>query len=250
MRAAIAALAAAAVLGGCGTAPVAPGPERLALPAVGRFSDAKPGDVLPSGWRVWQISGLKRPTEYKLVDDAGRTVVLARANSSASGLIYPLALDLREYPILRWNWKVPALIDGADVTRRSAEDSPARIVITFEGDKSKLPLADRMFADQFKLFTRQEFPYAILMYIWESRAPVGAVFENPHTSRIRMVVADSGDGNVGAWREEVRNVYEDYRRAFGEEPPPIRTIGIMTDTDNTGTVAEAFYGDIGFEKAR
>ena len=246
MRRALAALA-AAVIAGCAVAPTSP-PDAIPLPAVGKFSNEKPGDTLPSGWRVWQISGLKRPTEYRLVDYEGRTVVFARARGSASGLVLPVTIDLKEFPYLQWNWKVPSLIADADNTRRQSEDSPVRIVVTFEGDKSKLPLEERIFADQFRLFTRQEFPYAILMYIWENRAPVGTVIENLHTSRIRMIVADSGVENLGQWRTETRNVYEDYRRAFGEDPPRIRSVGIMTDSDNTGADAEAYYGDISFVK--
>jgi hypothetical protein len=84
------------------------------------------------------------------------------------------------------------------------------------------------------------------MYIWENRAPVGRVIDNLHTARIKMIVADTGAENLGRWRSETRNVYEDFKRAFGEEPPPIRSIGIMTDSDNTGTDAEAYYGDILF----
>jgi hypothetical protein len=84
------------------------------------------------------------------------------------------------------------------------------------------------------------------MYIWENRAPVGTVIENLHTSRIRMIVADSGAANLRTWREQRRNVYADYRRAFGEEPPRVRSIGIMTDSDNTGADVEAYYGDIAF----
>jgi hypothetical protein len=160
--------------------------------------------------------------------------------------VVPVSIDLAEYPYLRWHWKVPALIPSADNTQRHLEDSPVRIVITFDGDKSKLPLDERLFADQFRTFTRQEFPYAILMYIWENRAPVGRVIDNLHTARIKMIVADSGAENLGRWRAETRNVYEDYRRAFGEDPPPIRSIGIMTDSDNTGSDAEAYYGDISF----
>ena len=141
---------------------------------------------------------------------------------------------------------MPALIHRADNTRRATtEDSPARIVIAFDGDRSKLPLEERLFADQFRMFTKQEFPYAILMYIWENRAPVGTVIENLHTSRIRMVVADSGDANLGTWREETRNLYEDYRRVR-EEPGPIRSVAIMTGETPTGEEAEAFYGDIAF----
>ena len=237
-------------LAGCAIAPSPPPGADIRLPAVGQFSSEKPGDVLPSGWRVWQISGLKRPTEYRLVDHEGRTVVFARSRGSASGLVFPIAIDPKEYPVLNWRWKVPALIAGADNTQRSTEDSPVRIVIAFDGDRSKLPLEERLFADQFRLFTQQEFPYALLMYIWENRAPVGAVIENLHTSRIRMIVADSGEANLGVWREETRNVYEDYRRAFGEDPPRIRSVGIMTDSDNTGEDAQAYYGDISFSRAR
>ena len=238
---------AAAALAGCAVAPTPP-PEEIALPAVGRFSAARPGETLPSGWRVWQISGLKRPTEYRLVNHEGRTVVFARSQGSASGLVFPVSIDLRAFPYLHWHWKVPALIPGADNTHRHTEDSPARIVVTFDGDKSRLPLEDRLFADQFKLFTGQEFPYAILMYIWENRAPVGTVIDNLHTSRIRMIVAESGANGLGEWRAVTRNLYEDYRRAFGEEPPPVRSVGIMTDSDNTGASAEAYYGDIVFQR--
>jgi hypothetical protein len=232
-------------LAGCATRPATP-PLEVPLPAVGKFSDAKPGEVLPSGWRVWHLSALKRPTEYRLVDHQGHTVIFARARSSASGLRFPISINLKEYPILRWRWNVSALVNGADNTRRQLEDSPVRIVIAFAGDKAKLGFDERLFAQQFQLFTKQEFPYALLMYIWENRAPVGAVIDNLHTSRIKMIVADSGDAYVGHWREQTRNLYEDYKRAFGEEPPPVQSIGIMTDTDNTGEDVEAYYGDISF----
>ncbi len=239
------AVLAAAIVAACALEPAQP-PAEIALPAVGKFSAAKPGDVLPSGWRLWQLSNLKRPTQYRLVDHEGRTVVFARARGSASGLVLPVSIDLRQYPILQWRWNVPALIAGADNTQRHTEDSPVRIVIAFDGDSTKLPLAERLFADQFRALTQQEFPYALLMYIWENRAPVGTVIENLHTSRIRMIVADSGAANLRTWREQRRNVYEDFKRAFGEEPPRVRSIGIMTDSDNTGADAEAYYGDIVF----
>ena len=235
----------AAALAACAPQPAKP-PADIARPVVGRFSDAMPGDVMPAGWRVWELSAFKRPTEYLLVDNEGRTVVRARAKGSASGLVFPVSIDLKERPLLRWRWKVPALINGADNTRRHTEDSPVRIMMAFDGDPSQLPLQERLLAEEFKLFTKQEFPYALLMYIWENRAPVGAVIDNVHTSRIKMIVADSGAAHLGTWREETRNVYEDYKRAFGEEPPRIRSIGIMTDTDNTGEEVEAYYGDIAF----
>lgn len=244
----LAAAAVVAVLAGCAAAPPRP-PDAVALPQVPKFSGAKPGDVSPSGWRVWQLSGMKRPTQYELVDYQGRTVVFARANASASGLIYPFAIDLAEFPILHWQWKVPALINGADNSRRHTEDSPVRVVVAFDGDRSRFSFEDRIFADQFRMFTKQELPYALLMYIWENRAPVGTVINNLHTGRIKMVVAGSGAMKLGEWHEVERNVREDYERAFGEPAPRVRSVGIMTDTDNTGETASAYYGDIQFLRA-
>jgi hypothetical protein len=62
-----------------------------------------------------------------------------------------------------------------------------------------------------------------------------------------MIVVESGETRLNQWVIEERNVYEDYKRAFGEEPPMISGVAIMTDTDNTGESAIAYYGDIFFK---
>jgi len=235
---------AAALAGGCASVP----PDTVSLPYVASFSDSRPGEVLPQGWEKWTLSRLKKATQYRLVDYDGRTVVKAQADASASGLVYPITVDLATYPLLSWSWKVAELIPSADNTRKQSEDSPVRVVVTFDGDADRLPLSDRIFSDNVKLLTGKPMPYATLMYIWENRAPAGTVIENRHTSRVRMLVAESGREKVGTWQEVTRNVREDYRRAFGEEPGPITAIGIMTDTDNTGANVHAYYGDIVFRR--
>jgi len=225
-------------------------PERVVvLTSVTQFSSGEPGEPLPPGWRAWTVGKYKKATEYSLVKEDGRTVIRASANDSASGLSQDVRVDTREFPLLRWRWKVPGLIAGADNTRRYSEDSPVRMIVTFRGDTSKWSFEDKVFASQMKMLTGYEMPYATLMYIWENRAPVGAVITNQHTTRVKMIVAESGSDRLGEWREEVRNVYEDYKRAFGEEPLLTRSIGIMTDTDNTGEKVLAYYGDISFERA-
>jgi len=238
-----AAALAAALLGGCASLP-----DPLVLPYVSTFSDGRAGGELPGGWELWTISRLKKPTQYKLIDEAGRTVVRASADASASGLIHRLRLDPKSYPLLTWRWKIEHLIPGADNTRKQTEDSPVRVVVAFDGDMDKLPLDERLFFDNIRLVSGQEMPYATLMYIWENRAPRGTVIPNRHTTRVRMIVAESGREKVGLWQEVTRNVYEDYRRVFGEEPGRIAAIAIMTDTDNTGENVHAYYGDILFRR--
>lgn len=233
-------------LAGCAT--TSEPPAEIALPYVKLFSENEPGDTLPVGWRAWTISRFKKNTDYKLIDTDGRTAVKAQAEASASGLVHQLDIDPRRYPLLSWQWKVDDLIKTADNTTKHLEDSPVRVVVSFAGDIDNLPLDDRMFFDNVRLLTKQQLPYATLMYIWENRAPRGAVLPNRHTSRIKMIVAESGREKLGTWQDITRNVYDDYRRAFGEEPGRITAIAVMTDTDNTGENAQAWYGDIVFRR--
>jgi hypothetical protein len=243
----VAVILVAALLAGCAALPANP-PEQIVLPYVSRFSVNPAGDSLPNGWQPWGVNRFKRPTEYRLVNDEGRTVVRARASSSASGLVHPLELDPAAYPLLQWRWKVDELIASADNTQKHTEDSPVRMVVSFDGDMDKLDFGDRMFFDQIRAFTGQQLPYATLMYIWENRLPRGTVIPNRHTARIKMIVAESGRDRLGSWQEETRNVYADFERAFGEKPGRITAIGIMTDTDNTGENTHAYYGDIAFKR--
>src|SRR5688572_22210991 len=119
-------LAASLALAGCATVP--DGPAEIALPYLKIFSKNAPAEdgQLPDGWRRWTLSKLKKPTDYKLVDYNGRTVVKAHARASASGLVHKLNIDPREFPLLVWQWKTTALIKTADNRTKHLEDSPLR----------------------------------------------------------------------------------------------------------------------------
>ena len=92
-------------------------------------------------------------------------------------------------------------------------------------------------------------PHAGLNYVWDRKAPVGTVVPNAFTDRVRMFVVESGPARLGQWLDYERNILDDYRFAFREEPPAISGIAIMTDTDNTGESAIAWYGDIALKPA-
>ena len=237
-----AAIALAAAVAGCATTPLE---EKVLLSKVTEFSASAAGAVLPGGWQKWTLARFKKPTTYDLVKQDGATVVEARADGSASGLLHPLdRLDPLQYRALGWRWKIEDLIKNQDNTRSATEDSAVRLVVRFDGDASKLDFGERMFSAQVKAVTGRELPYATLVYIWARNSPVESVITSRHTERIKMIVAESGREHIGAWQDVRRDVYEDFKRAYGEEPGPITGIGIMTDTDNTGEKTRAWYGDI------
>lgn len=196
------------------------------------------------------FSKFRKETHYALVDDCATTVVEARADGSSSGLVTLVDIDPSSHPWVTWRWKVAQSIPGIDNTRREAEDAPARIEISFDGDSKKLTIGDKLWAAQVKALAGIDLPYATLEYVWGGGAPTGTVIENTWTSRIRMLLVESGTERLGEWVTETRNVYEDYQRVFGEAPGKITAVGIITDTDATGAKAEAYYGDIAFLPAK
>jgi DUF3047 family protein len=208
------------------------------------FSSGRPGDAIPLPWERVKLSDRKKPTAYDLVDDDGVTVLHARANGAASGLAQFTVFDIRNAPILEWRWRIASLVDGADNHVAATEDSPVRVLLAFDGDKSRLPLVDRTVFFVAEKLSGRQLPYALLQYIWVNRGSAGEVIFHPYTKRVRMIPVAIGPAAVGRWQRLRRNVVEDFRRAFGEEPGRLTGIGVLTDTDNTGGSVEAWYGDI------
>jgi Protein of unknown function (DUF3047) len=200
--------------------------------------------VLPSGWEPWILHPSKQHTHYRLEQLESGVAMRADADSSASGLLTSMRVDPARRPFLEWRWRVDSLIKGADNTDRHAEDAPVRIVLAFDGDKSVLPLRDRLFFERMRLFAGRDLPFATLMYIWENNKPVGAVIKNPHTDRVRKIVVASGPMDLRQWKSFRRNILDDYRLAYGSPPGKLIAVAILTDTDNTKEKATAWYGDI------
>ena len=215
-------------------------------PQVTPFSAAKPGTTPPQGWAPIKINDQKKPTTYEFVEDQGAIVLHASADGAASLLGYKTGFELDAAPMISWRWKISRLIASADNAVASKEDSPVRVVLEFDGDRSKLSFSDRSQIATGKLLSGRELAYATLMYIWSNKEPVGKIIAGPRTGRIQMVVASSGASGVGAWQTISRNAVDDYKKAFNEEPGKLTGVAVLTDTDNTGESVEAWYGDIVF----
>jgi hypothetical protein len=205
---------------------------------------AKPAGGSLNRWEPVIILRTKKTTDYQLVADQNRTVLYAKAAAASSGLMQRVNIDPTEQPWIKWRWKVSNLVKTADNTQRATEDSPVRIVLGFDGDKDSVSFSDQIMFETAKLMTGREIPYATLMYIWENKAPVETIIPNSRSGRIQKLVVASGPDGIGQWRDFTRNIVEDYEKAFGEKPGRLIGVGVLTDTDNTGETAEAWYGDI------
>jgi hypothetical protein len=202
-----------------------------------------------AAWQEVQLPG-KTATAYKLDTNAppgaGRqgSALKADAQSSASMLRAPVRIEAEALGQIDFSWLVPALIANADVGQRERDDSPARLILAFEGDRSTFSPKDAMLNELARLLTGEEMPYATLMYVWCNQRPVGSVIHSARTDRIRKIVVESGPQGLAQWRYYERDVRADYVRAFGKEPGALVAIGLMTDSDNTRSNTVAWYGPI------
>lgn len=214
---------------------------------VARFSSATLGQTVPDGWKPLSFKNIPRSTTYEVVKDGDKTVVKADSNVSASGLIKEVRINPRDYPIIRWRWKVNNLVQKSDTTRKDGDDYPARVYVTFEYDPDKVSVGKKLKYKAGRVLFG-DIPIGAINYVWETKAPIGVILDNAYTDFVKMIVVQSGPNRVGLWIDETRNIYDDYKMAFGEEPPMINGVAIMSDTDNTKERAVAYYGDIVFEK--
>jgi hypothetical protein len=176
----------------------------------------------------WEQKSFRGETSYNVVADGGGKALHARSQGAASGLFFKKEYRLQDYPLLSWRWKVQGIIPGGDETQKSSDDYAARVYV---------------------IFPHWFFPKTrTISYVWANKLAKGAALPSPYTGKAQMLAVESGTEQVGEWRTERRNVLEDYRKLFGEEPPTVGAIAIMTDTDNTGASAEAWYDDLQIEK--
>ena len=194
-------------------------------------------------WESVKIPG-KVATQYSLVRLNNRNKLMADAHASASMLRQDLRIEPERLNALSFSWQIQKLIADADMAQRENEDSPVRLVLAFDGDRSQFSPKNAMLSELSHALSGRPMPYATLMYVWCNHRPVDSVIHNPRTDRIRKIVIESGAKRVNQWLTYERNIRADYEMAFGEPPGALIGLAIMTDTDNTRSHVQAWYGPI------
>ena len=203
---------------------------------------------LEDGWEPMEFPKIDRHSRYQLTDDNGEQVVKATTDNSASGLIARVSVEPGDSLILRWRWKVSNVYQQGNARKKEGDDYPARIYVAFEFEPDEAGFFERAKRKTVEVVFGEELPGNALNYIWANRLPVGEIIANPFTDTTMMVAVNSGTTNTGEWVTVERDIVADYRKAFGREPPKLVGVAIMSDSDNTGASATAWYGDVSLVK--
>jgi hypothetical protein len=183
---------------------------------------------VPGGWRAQNWGSPKN--DFTVVADGGERALHMRCNDDGSTISKEIKVDLKQHPVLQWKWKAVVLPKGADSRRKATDDQAAQIYVVFP----RFPQAVRS---------------RIIGYVWDTTAPVGLTVPSEKTGTVTYVIVRSGHGELNRWVAESRNVHEDYRRIYKEEPgEPVGAVSIAADCNDVHDRAESFMGPILFRK--
>jgi len=199
---------------------------------------------IPAKWEPVTFRTIKRRTSYRIVKVDGLTALKAESDNSASGLVYGIDRPVSQLPILKWKWKINGTLKKGDARYKKGDDFAARIYLIFARKRRGDSLARRIKIELENYIMGRYSSGTALNYIWANRLKKSNVIENAYSDREIMIAVESGDDLAGQWVTESVDIESDYRRHFKAGPPQLLGLAIMTDTDNTGGRAEAWYADI------
>ncbi len=196
-------------------------------PTADRIADFTGG--IPRNWQRHSFAGLTRYEQ--VLDEDGRLVLRATARGSASALGGRLRVRAADRPVIRWRWKAERLPEGGDETIRGRDDVAARLLLVFH---------ESWRSSQVKA----------IGYVWGNTLTPGQVIDSPYSANVKIVAVESGRNALGVWKVEERDYAADYQRFFGEPADSLLGVSIMTDSDNTRSVAVAYYDYVELDRPR
>jgi hypothetical protein len=185
-------------------------------------------------WRPLYFQKISRHSTYTAEMNGSESFLKAESNASASGLVYNKEFNVYNYPIVRWRWKTGNVYHDADPEKKSGDDYPIRVYIMFKYDPKTSNTIDKVKYGIVKGLYGEYPPHSTLNYVWANRTEQKTVITSPYTDKAKLIALEKGNGRTGMWQDEEINILQDYKRAFGADPPSIASIAIMNDSDNTG----------------
>lgn len=186
------------------------------------FSAWKDAKAVPPDWDLKIRSG---KAGFVVQKDGDVNALQMKCSDSSFSFEKGVKVDVKRYPLLSWKWKVTTLPKGGDFRKSRTDDQAAQLFLAFSRTKA-------------------------IVYLWDTTAPQGLVGDAaaPFFMTIKAVVVRSGPADLGKWLTETRNVYEDYKKFFGEEPPEVEGIRIQINSQHTGSSAESAFADVVFRR--
>jgi len=196
-------------------------------------------------WRNWKKITFPDVSETKFQFHADSGAVCGNASQSASGMARAFQNDSPQKVLLSWEWRIRDIIQKAKGRGKPNDDYPARVYANFKRTGDRFSLWEQTLASTFEMVYGREIPGQSLNFVWANAIDRGEYFKSPFTRHSRVIVLESGNQNAGKWKKERVRVGEWYRKVFGDgEIPPIQSVAIMVDSDNSSSKARGCFRNV------
>ncbi len=191
-------------------------------------------------WEPLYFKKIKEHTKYSIFKEEEQSYLKTESNASASAIVFNKEFNVYEFPHLKWKWKVSNVYEKGNAGFKESDDYPLRIYVMFKYDPDRTSFGKKFKYGFAKKMYGKYPPHSTLNYIWANRKHEKDILTNSYAKEAKMIVVQSGTENIGKWLEHEVNILEDYRKAFGKDPPEEASIAIMNDSDNTGESSLSF----------
>jgi len=191
-------------------------------------------------WTPLYFPKIEKHSSYMIVIEEGRSVLKTESHASASAIIHKKTFNIYDYPRMRWRWKVDNVYTRATPKEKAGDDYPIRIYVLFQYDPQKADMTEKLRYGVAKTIYGTYPPHSTLNYVWTGHEIAERIITSPYTDKAKIIILEQGRNRIGTWMEETVNILEDYRKAFGKDPPAMAGIAIMNDSDNTGEMAVSY----------
>ena len=193
-----------------------------------------------ANWEPLHFPKIKKHSTYTIGNIGGKSFLITASDASASAIVYNKTFNVYEYPRMRWRWKVDNVYTKGNPRDKSGDDYPIRVYVMFQYDPQKAEFTEKVSYGIAKTLYGKYPPHSTMNYVWTGHALAERIIPSPYTNKAKMIILEKGRNRVGTWVEETVNILEDYRKAFGKEPPATAGVAIMNDSDNTGEKAVSY----------
>ena len=196
--------------------------ERIKLLDVVALTADRPQDGLRRG----QVGTAERTLEALIQGTPlfGPWAVYATHNLKVKGKV-----NLKETPFLEWSWKVTVLPRGGDSCKKATDDQAAQVFVVWP--RFPEPVRSR-----------------VIGYVWDTTEPVGKICKSEKTGTVTYIVLRSGTAELGKWVTERRNLVEDFKKIYQDDPDEPAAVSLAIDSNDTNSTAESYIGPILFKK--